>query len=208
MPSAPPGLGQLDAFRVLAMAALLACTGLLTACRPYAAPDEITVQRINVVDQAGEVRLVISGDLPDPVVRGQQVERAISPAGLIWHDEDGNESGGLVTAPLPGVGTQRGIVFDFTRQPTDAISMGTFESADGEEWMAGVLVFDRIPYAPGPIETTQGVRRILLGTHNEDAGLVILDPQERERIRIGVDPDGIAALEILDEHGQVIFRAP
>lgn len=184
------------------------CLGLLAACSPQDAPNEIAVQRINIVDQGGEIRLVISGDLPDPMVRGERLERAISPAGLLWHDEDGNESGGLITAPIPGAGTQRGIVFDFMHQPTDAVSMGTFESADGGDWMAGVMVYDRLPYSPGPIETSQGTRRIMLGTHNEGAGLAILYPEERERIRIGVDPDGVATFEILDEDGQAVFRAP
>lgn len=101
-----------------------------------------------------------------------------------------------------------GALFIRRYQPTDAVSMGTFETADGQVWMAGMIVYDRIPYSPGSVETTQGKRRIMLGTHNEDAGLVILDPEERERIRIGVDPDGAAMIEILDEGGEVVYRAP
>jgi hypothetical protein len=61
----------------------------------------LTVKRINIVDDAGEVRLVLAGALPDPMVRGERLPRVIAPAGILWHDEDGNESGGLVTAPLP-----------------------------------------------------------------------------------------------------------
>lgn len=171
------------------------------------APREITVERINVVDGSGEVRLVIAGSLPDPVVRGEQLERAISPAGILWHDQDGNESGGIASAPVSG-GTQRMIVFDFTHQPTDAIGLGTFETDDGRTWMAGLRVFDRLPHSPGPVQTSQGTQRIVLGTQNQNAGLVILDPQERERIRIGVDPDGVALFEILDEEGRVVYRAP
>lgn len=169
--------------------------------------QELTVERINVVDAAGEVRLVIAGDMPDPIVRGEPVERTISPAGIIWHDEDGNESGGIATASFPG-GTQRMIVFDFTHQPTDAIGMGTYETDDGDTWMAGLRIYDRNPDVPGPVTTSEGPQRIVLGTQNEDAGLVILDPQQRERIRIGVGPDGAAAIEILDENGLVVYRAP
>lgn len=187
---------------------LLAAGGWAVACRPDTARDEITVRRIHVVDETGEVRLMIAGDLPDPIVRGEQVERAVEPAGILWHDEDGNESGDLITSSTPDGGKQRAVIFDLTHQPTDAVSLGTVESADGERWMAGLMIHDRNPYDPGPVETSQGKRRILLGTDNANAGLVILDPEERERIRIGVDPEGVPAFEILDENGDVVYRVP
>ncbi len=100
------------------------------------------------------------------------------------------------------------ITFDFTRQITDGVRLGTYESDDGEVWQGGLTVYDRRPFSPGPIESSQGKRRIHLGTENEDAGLVILDSSERERIRIGVGQDGVAAIEILDDNGEVVYRLP
>lgn len=192
----------------------LAVASLLTGCANSAQPEEITVQRINVVDQSGVVRLVISSELPDPVIRGERLERAIVPAGIIWHDEDGNESGGLALAQVPGwkdggpAGKVRMFTFDFTHQITDAVRVGTYESSDGNVWRGGLTVYDRRPYTPGPIESSQGVERIFLGTRNEDAGLVIHDPEGRERIRIGVDSDGESQFEILDKDGEVVFSIP
>jgi hypothetical protein len=58
------------------------------------------------------------------------------------------------------------------------------------------------------IKTSQGPRRIMLGSSEADAGLTILDTEERERIRMHVDAAGVAVFEILDEHGAVVFRAP
>lgn len=192
----------------------LAAALVATGCGNSAQPDEITVQRINVVDESGVVRLVISSQLPDPVVRGERLERAIIPAGIIWHDEDGNESGGLALAQVPQwkdggpAGTVRMISFDYTHQITDAVRVGTYESSDGNVWRGGLTVYDRRPYTPGPIESSQGVERIFLGTRNEDAGLVVHDPEGRERIRIGVDSDGEAQFEILDQNGEVIYSIP
>lgn len=182
-------------------------------CVHFAQPEEITVKRINLVDSSGETRLVISGDMPDPVVRGERIERAITPAGILWHDEDGDESGGLGIAPVPAWhgapnGKVRMITFDFTHQITDAVRLGTYESDDGTAWEGGLTVYDRRPFSPGPIESSQGIRRIYLGTQNEDAGLVILDSEERERIRIGVGQDDVAVIEILDEAGEVVYRIP
>lgn len=183
-------------------------------CGRSGTPDEITVKRINVVDESGEVRFVIAGELPGPVVRGQRVKRDIVPAGILWHDADGNESGGLATAPVtgwkgaPGSGRVRTITFDFTHQITDAVRLDTFESDDGKAWSGGLTVFDRRPYQAGPVTSSQGNERIYLGTQNGDAGLVIRDASERERIRIGVDQEGAAVIEILNEGGEIVQRFP
>jgi hypothetical protein len=193
----------------------LVCAAAVMAvgCRSSASPEEITVRRINVVDETGEIRFVIAGELPDPMVRGERIERAIVPAGIIWHDQDGNESGGLAVAPVSSwkgasKGKVRMITFDFTHQITDAVRLDTFESDDGETWSGGLTVYDRRPYVAGPVASSQGKQRIYLGTQNGDAGLVVLDSEERERIRIGVGQDGIAVIEILAEDGEVIYRVP
>lgn len=194
----------------------LACVAAVTAigCGNSVPPEEITVRRINVIDESGEVRLVIAGDLPDPMVRGERLERAVVPAGIIWHDRNGDESGGLAVAPVSGWkgaptnGRVRMITFDFTHQITDAVRVDTFESDDGNTWSGGLTVYDRRPYEAGPVKSSQGKERIYLGTQNGDAGLVVRDSYERERIRIGVGRDGVPVIEILDEDGEVVHRAP
>lgn len=198
----------------LQVGAILAVASLATGCQSVERHEEITARRINIVDESGVVRLVIASELPDPVVRGERLERSIVPAGLIWHDQDGNESGGLALAQVPQwkdggpEGKVRMITFDFTHQITDAVRVGTYESNDGEKWRGGLTVYDRRPYRAGPIQSSQGIERIFLGTQNENAGLVIHDPEGRERIRIGVDSDGATRFEILDENGETIFSIP
>ncbi len=148
------------------------------------------------------------------MVRGERKERDIVPAGIIWHDSGGDESGGIAVADVSGWkgasggGKVRMITFDFTRQLTDAVRLDTFESNDGSAWSGGLTVFDRRPHQAGPVESSQGKERLFLGTQNGAAGLVIRDAEERERIRIGVGPDGIAVIEMLDEAGQVVNRLP
>ena len=189
-------------------------TLILTACGRFGPQDEITVQRINLVDRNGEVKLLIAAELPGPVVRGERMERDIVPAGIIWHDSGGDESGGIAVSDVSGwKGASRGgkvrmITFDFTHQLTDAVRLDTFESNDGSAWSGGLTVFDRRPYQAGPLESSQGKERLFLGTQNGDAGLVIRDAEERERIRIGVGQDGIAVMEMLDEAGKVVHRVP
>lgn len=100
----------------------------LPVCVPAAPMDEITVKRINIIDPTtGQVQMVMAGGLPGPVVRGRQMERSIAPAGIIWHDGNGDESGGLVTAPVaawkgaPGGKSAWSRSITRTRSPTPSV---------------------------------------------------------------------------------------
>jgi hypothetical protein len=194
----------------------LSCIAVVMAagCARSGSQDEITVKRINIVDGTGKLKLVIAGELPGTVVRGETLERSIVPAGILWYDPNGDESGGLVVAPVSGwknaapEGRARMVTFDFTHQITDGVRLDTYESNDGSTWSGGLTVFDRRPYDAGPVTSSQGKERIYLGTQNGDAGLVIRDSQERERIRIGVGRDGVAVIEILGDDGKAVARFP
>ena len=62
--------------------------------------DEITVERINVVDSNGQIRMVISNEdrFPDPVIGGEQVDLRQGPSdpGIIFYNDEGDECGGLL----------------------------------------------------------------------------------------------------------------
>src|SRR2546427_3070101 len=61
--------------------------------------EEIDVERINVVEKDGTLRLVISNKArgPDPVVSGKTYPRTGgNRAGFIFFNDEGNEDGGLV----------------------------------------------------------------------------------------------------------------
>jgi len=61
--------------------------------------EEIDVERVNVVERDGTLRLVISNKAraPDAVVSGKSYPRSGgNRAGLIFFNDDGNENGGLI----------------------------------------------------------------------------------------------------------------
>ena len=63
--------------------------------------QEINVERINVVERDGTLRLVISNKerSPGPVIRGKAFGfPGGNRAGLIFYNEEGTESGGLITS--------------------------------------------------------------------------------------------------------------
>lgn len=56
--------------------------------------DEISVKRINIVDENGKNVIVISNQdrFPQPVLKGQVFGgRSINPAGLVFYKKDGDE---------------------------------------------------------------------------------------------------------------------
>ena len=60
--------------------------------------DEITVQRINVVEPDGTLRMVISdhAKLPGIMVRGKEQAFDRPQAGMLFYNEEGSENGGLI----------------------------------------------------------------------------------------------------------------
>lgn len=171
--------------------------------------DTLTVQRINVTDAAGKTRLILANSerFPDFELRGKVYRRSIhDTAGLLFFDEKGEETGGLVLAKLRDQDVAN-LTFDYTYQPTDGIRIIKQESADGTRWQAGFDIFDRRPYQSGPIDSSQGVQRIALADENQNAQLVISDAQGHPRIRIGVDKTGKPRIEMLNPDGKVTYRA-
>lgn len=176
--------------------------------QPSAAFDTLTVQRINVVDPDGKMRLIIanSARLPGAVVHGKSHPRSINDAaGVLFLDSKGEETGGIALARLRDNDVAN-LIFDYTYQPTDGIKILKEESADGTKWRAAFDIFDRRPYT-GAVESSQGVQRISLTDQNQNAELVVSDPQGHQRIRIGVDAAGTPAITILSADGKEVYRA-
>lgn len=171
--------------------------------------DTLTAQRINIVDANGNLRLVIANGarFPDPELRGRVSKRSIdNAAGMVFYDGNGQETGGLGLARL---GTQdvANLTFDYTYQETDGIRMIKQESPDGTHWQTGFQIFDRRPYKPGPIESSQGVQRVSLSDENQNAELVISDVQGHPRLRLGVNASGTPSIVMLSKEGKTVYRA-
>ena len=171
--------------------------------------DELTVRRINIVDQDGTTRMVIANAdrFPDPIARGKSVERSIhTSAGLVFYDGNGQEAGGLATAKNANGGDMVALILDYGYQPTDGVGIVKLESADGKSYAAGLTVADRRPYEPGPIKSSDGISRIWLGNQDRNAALEITDSTGKTRIRVGVDDKDVPAIEMLDADGKVSKR--
>ncbi len=60
--------------------------------------EEISVERINLVERDGRVRLVIANEARSPavVLSGKTLSKPGGRAGMIFYNDEGDESGGLI----------------------------------------------------------------------------------------------------------------
>ena len=198
--------------------------------------DELTVQRINVVDANGTLRMVISNkDRMHPgVMDGVTINRPRPVAGLLFFNDEGDEVGGLAYSGQVRDGQRSAnslLAFDQLKQDqTIGISYGELNG----QRSAGLQVWDRseqplsdliralnaanaLPEGPEReaavkavrAKAPPGPRRLFVGKNPDKAATVALsDAAGKPRLVMKVDADGAASIEFLDADGKTLQRLP
>jgi hypothetical protein len=198
---------------------------------------EITVERINVIDANGTLRMVLAGkDKMHPgVLVGVTIDRPRPVAGMLFFNDEGDEVGGLTYTGTVANGRGRanaGIMFDQLKQDQ---TIGISYSESNGQRSAGLLVWDRSDTVRLSELITQlnaanklpagaerdaavakvrssappGPRRVFVGkTQNKAATVVLADGDGKPRLTLTVDAAGNPRIEFLDEGGKVIARIP
>ena len=197
---------------------------------------EITVERINVVDKDGTLRMVIADkDRMHPgVLDGKVIDRARPVAGLIFFNDEGDEVGGLTYSGRLASGqrnAQGGITFDQLKQDQ---TIGLRYSESNGRRTAALEVWDRSdrPLSElieklnaanrltNPDEREAAIRaaradappaprRVFVGKNADKAATVALaDGNGTPRLSLTVDATGNPRIESLDENGKVVQRWP
>jgi hypothetical protein len=212
---------------------VLCATAFRQATRPGNL-GEVNVERINVVDADGTLRMVISNkDRMHPgVMDGVVIDRPRPVAGMLFFNDQGDEVGGLTYTGRDADGVRRanaGLMFDQLKQDQ---TIGISYSEGNGQRSAGFQVWDRADSrlseliaklnAANKIEdrakrdaelaairavAPPGPRRVFLGKTPERASTLSLsDASGRPRLTLTVDPAGNPRIEFLDEQGKVISR--
>jgi len=199
--------------------------------------DQIDVQRINVIEPDGTLRLVISNKakFPGSYFEGKEIRRPDrQDTGLLFINEEGTEMGGLT---FDGAKNQDGQIassghlsFDqYDQDQVFAIDAGQ----EGPSKRTMLVISDRGEYPlhefidefarmkalpQGPrqaamkafVEAHPGDHpRILLGRERDKSALLRMkDTEGRDRIVMKVDADGSPLLQFLDERGRVVEQLP
>jgi hypothetical protein len=197
--------------------------------------DEIDVERINIVEKDGKLKMVISNaERQHPgIIDGKMLSRK-RPAGMLFFNEKGDEVGGLSFSGdlRDGKGNASALLaFDrFRQDQTVAIQYGE----NNGQYYAGLRVWDRPETSLGPVidklaeiekmkdgpEKTAAMQklrelaggaaeRVMVGRGREQAAVVRLsDTKGKPRIKLSVDLAGSPKLEFLDEAGKVTYSLP
>ncbi len=195
--------------------------------------DEIDVKRINVKDDDGKLRMVISNkDRQHPgMIDGKLLDRKRNSAGMIFFDEQGTEIGGLVYETLKTGENYKSFTFDRTRGD-QTIALQHLENKDG--YWAGLVFGDdnidvmtknakieeikRLPDADARKAAYQEMRdkgeltvvpRLTMGKgRDKSAVFTMSDAKGKPRINMSVAADGTPTINFLDESGKVIYSLP
>ncbi len=224
------GGGLLVYSLALTAALAVAVFGLAIGSQTKVAYDEIDVRRINVREDDGTLRVVISNKsrFPGLYFRGKEHPHPNrSSAGLLFFNEEGTENGGLTFGgqKVDGKVTSGGHL-SFDRYEQDQVVQIT-HSEEGDSHWAGLAVNDypdgstdldaweRADAMPEGAEKVAelkrlrerygGKRRVFLGKQRDRAArLVVNDEAGRPRLVLEVAPEGTAAIRFLDANGKVV----
>jgi uncharacterized protein with GYD domain len=197
---------------------------------------EIDVERINIVEKDGRLKMVISnGERQHPgVIDGRTLSRT-RPPGMLFFNDKGDECGGLsFNGDQKDGDANAGALLAFDRFRQDqTVAIQYIE--DKGQYSAGLRVWDRpdsslgevvdklqaiqkMPDGPEKTQAAQKLRetsgagvaqRVFVGKNREKAAVVALsDAQGRPRVQLMVDAQGNARLEFLDEKGAIISALP
>jgi hypothetical protein len=177
--------------------------------------DTLDVQRINIREPDGTLRMVLSsnGRFPGAIIAGKEYPHPRTQAGMLFFDDEGTENGGLIFAGKKGadgkIMSGVSLTFDRYRQDQQLQLMG---QDHGGRHFAGLTVNDVIDGTKYPVfggthkegEAPQAItRRLYVGkTPSGDAVLHLGDASGKPRLAIKVTPEGEGAIMFLDEKGQ------
>jgi hypothetical protein len=198
--------------------------------------DELTVQRLNVVDANGTLRFVLSNkDRMHPgVMDGVTINRPRPVAGMLFFNDEGDEVGGLTYTGTDDNGRRAnaGLMFDQLKQDQ---TIGISYSEGNGQRSAGLQVWDRSETQPLSelikglnsanalpegaqrdeavkavrAKAAPGPRRVFVGKNAEKSATVSLaDANGKPRLVLTVGADGAAAIDFLDADGKTIQRIP
>jgi hypothetical protein len=193
---------------------------------------EITVERINVVESDGRLRMVIANSerqTPGSINGKSPALNRKRPAGVIFFNDEGDEDGGLVFSGRDG-NAAASLTFDqYKQDQTVGIS---YNESDGKR-SAGLMVRDHVDIpldqlmerfdAAQKLPTDEqrktamqaigandnGAVRVFVGKNQDRAAVISLaDAHGKPRLTLTVDASGAPRIELLDEAGKVVGSLP
>lgn len=195
--------------------------------------NELTVKRINVTDEEGNLRMVISNENRQHpgIIDGKQLPERERPSGIIFFNSSGDECGGLI---YDGNKQSAGLVLSVDQFKNDQImQLQYMENTESKLRKYGLQIWDypkestwsekekrfhELESLKTPEEQQAAIsqmrldsllteERLFIGKNfSKEVGLFISDQQGNPRIKIYIDEKNNPKIEFLDEKGNVIEK--
>jgi hypothetical protein len=199
--------------------------------------EAIDVQRINVLEPDGTVRLVLSSKALFPGIIFKKKEYPHpnrSTAGILFYDDEGTENGGLIFGGEKGKDGKVSAYGHLSFDQYDQDQVFTIDASEDDGYRkARLSIWDRPDYSIGELldlqarikgmtadeqkaeyakffaQREKAQPRVFLGkSDNGSVSLRFNDKQGRERLILEVAPDGAPLVRFLDENGKETGRFP
>lgn len=194
-----------------------------TVARQKASFGTIDVQRINVVEPDGTLRMVISDKdrFPGAIVEGKEYPFDRHTAGMLFFNDEGTENGGLIFGGQKGkdgtVSSYGHLSFDRYDQDQELnleyLQDGSGQSTklaflDQPQWsLTDVLRLPRDAWPHFAATHPRGAPRLMMSRAEDGSvSLGLKDRQGRTRILIKVAADGTPVIELLDPSGRIVSQ--
>lgn len=216
----------LQLYALLSTIAILALAFLVW--KQQASVKELSLERLNIVDEDGTVRLVLSNRKRQHPGRidGKDFPHREREAGMIFFNDEGDECGGLVYS---GDKKEAGMVLSVDQYKNDQILQLQYNQDNSKTY--GLKLWDRSEEMPMSkliriddslkrlndssaaqryfsqlaADGKLGTDRLFLGRAKDSStGLVIRDSKGRVRIRLEVDKNNQPVFEMADSSGKVL----
>jgi hypothetical protein len=194
--------------------------------------DEITVERINIVEPNGDLKMVISNSKRQHpgMFDGEVLMERQRPPGMIFFNEEQDEVGGLVYEGNKEDGM--GMVLSIDQYKNDQVMQMLYERFANGKQQYGLNIWDRADNLTLPelistldsLKQIEGVnnqkieevlmaknqgepisaQRLFAGKNFKDqVGMFINDEYGKPRLKIFIDENNQPKIQVLDEEGSV-----
>ena len=176
--------------------------------------DELTVERINVVEKDGRTRLVIANTDRSPgwVEAGKVLTTPGHRPGLIFYNDEGDETGGMIFRGRKADGKVSAAGhLSFDRYGSDQVIVLEYEEEDGKH-QQGLSILDRPPQRFTEIHARRdSISRMPDGPGKDSALKAWIAwqggaPYGAPRLFLGRDQRRAATLDLKDQYGRSRLR--